>query len=367
MTDGWGETTPTTGPQRAVEQASTLDVVESRATRRRVRIPTFVIGLVAVAVVGGLIGRGLLFGAGGAASPTDAVEQLADALAGEDLAGALAILAPDEVRDAADVYASTAVKLHQLGVTPQKKTLGGIDLDISGLQLRSTQLGPDVAKVEIVGGTAHWAVHRDELGPKLRDAEVGPGKLAGSKDLATLDHRDRDGSKHPAFLMVVRRDGGWYVSPFYSVAEAIVSTSGAHPGDFQPVRNGPAAPTPSAAVDRLIDAVNHHDVDAGIDSLDTQEWAVLHTYRAAIDAALGRDANDPDAFAVDHWATSTTDLGGDMAAVKVTSMTGHATTHDISDEEWDAFEQRLDASDDEADVPEPVGVPRRVEWSYAHG
>jgi len=343
-------------PPESVPSSTSAEIVEAGpSAKRKVRVPTFVVGLLAVALVGGLVGRGLFFGDGGASSPEDAVRQLGAAISSEDLVGALAALAPDEVRDAADTYTTASSKLASLGVTPRQKTLAGIDLDVSGLELKTTTLGPDVAKVEITGGKFSYKVSEQNLGPRVQqviqkgdplatitgldDGDTSKRKLtttSGSADLTHLTYRDADDQKQSPFLIAVQRDGGWYVSPFYTVAEVADSATGSVKGNFATIQPGPAATSPTGAVDQLIAAINRRDVDAGIDSLSADEWAVLRTYRAAIHADVDKAIRDssPNSFQIDHQRLTGQPINDQSAKVFIESISGHVMKKKTERVDW---------------------------------
>ena len=84
-------------------------------------------------------------------------------------------------------------------VTPKDKTLAGIDIDVSGLTLKTTDLGPDVAKVEITGGRVSYRVTQSELGPKAQQAIQG--HLAKNPACGSYS---QTATRRPALRSVVR-------------------------------------------------------------------------------------------------------------------------------------------------------------------
>ncbi len=89
----------------------------------------------------------------------------------------------------------------------------------------------------------------------------------------------------------------------------------------------PAAPTPVAAVQRLVDAVNAREIGGVIDSVSADEWAVLHTYRTAIEylAADRLEGQDADDVTIDDIQLAAEEVDDGRAIVKVKSFTAHVT------------------------------------------
>ena len=401
---------PTAWPAPAGPGGAGTAVVEeatAESSKRKLRVPTFVIGLVAVALVGVLAGRGLLSGSGGASSPEEAVRQLGDAIAREDLVGALAILAPDEVRDAAELYTSAADKLKSLGVTPKEGTFGGIDLDVSGLELRTRELAPGVARVDIIGGRLAGRIDPSKLGSRVQEFISGMGggcvivadeereecdsdsedmePISGSLDLDEVE----DG---PLFLVAVQRDGGWYVSPLTTIAEALVRESHSPAGDFDAIEDTPAATSPKAAAERLIKAANQKSVDDAFAALPSDEWSVLRIYRKAIEEAMdGAMEGGAGEFSIDEWKLTEKSIDDDQAKVEIVEMSGRVTVDVVSEEDREAWEASQEAEYEDLGIDEsdgfdvedididdiedlalegtdgPEGTPTKVTWSFTGG
>jgi len=280
----------------AADEIVVVETVGSGGGSIRPRIPRLTLGLVAVALVGVLAGRSLLFGGTGASSPEDAVRGLAAAVSDEDMVAALGTLVPEEVGPLIDVYRDAAAKAKELGIAGTGGTFAGIDLRVDDLQLAVESIGDDLAKVRIRRGRLSWNLDRSQLGDHI-DALSPSGSasgaapfgvpVSGTLSASDLVHQDRDHDGDP-FLMVVHRDGGWYVSPAYTAAELLVARSGIPRADLSRPTDEPSiARSPSDAVRRLAAAVNDDDVSAGIATTSSPEWAALRTYRDAIAGVVG--------------------------------------------------------------------------------
>jgi hypothetical protein len=378
-----GDVSSTDDPVTTDESIATTHEILGPVGTRRIRTPVFVIGLVAVLGVLLLMGDAIFFGDDGASSPEGAVQRLADAVTTEDMVGALSAMAPDEVRAIATTYTTAADKARELGVTGQG-TFSWVDLNIDGLRLKTEQLGPDVARVSIAGGKLTAQTHTDQLGDKAKElGGSGLQKFATHAKPATVQASDLkwrpsgdDGPKRDPFLVAVRRDGGWYVSPFYTAAEYLMANAAStipRP-DYGEIKPGPAAPTPSAAVQQLVGAINDRNVDHGIESLSAGEWAVLRTYRGAIEKVIGdavKDATDGD-FHIDDVKLTEKKLDDARAVVTIASFRAHAMTSTSDTSETSGMSDSSGTSNTfdssgTADTADPTGTTaakERVDVSY---
>lgn len=307
---------------------------------RPFRARRLALGLSALALVGVLVGRSLLFGGSGASSPEGAVSALASAIADEDLVAALATLVPEEVQPLVAVYGDATSRADALGLSAAGQTFAGVDLRIEDLQLAVEPVGDDLAKVRIRRGTLKWAVDGAQLDDRLgvlspkgslsetwprsgsisaSDLGIGDRADVGAGDQSQASAEDRD-----PFVMVLRRDGGWYVSPAYTAAEIFVVSTGTPRADLnRPTDERSVAPTPSDAVRRLVASVNQDDVSAGIATMSTPEWAVLRTYRDALadvvgDLTIGRNQ----ALQIDELTLDEERLDPTHVKVRITAAAG---------------------------------------------
>ena len=317
-----------------------LNVVETVGAVDRptsIRLPRLALGLAAMALVGALAGRSLFFGGTGASSPEDAVQNLASAVAAEDMVAALATLVPDEVGPLVDAYGDATAKADSLGLSRSGRTFAGVDVRIDGLELDVEPLGDDLAKVRIRHGTLSWTVDRSQFDDRLRDlsstgALSSPRLTSGSISASDLSHSDRDHDRDP-FVMVVQRHGSWYVSPAYTAAELLVVSTGIPRADLsRPIDERSVAPSPSDAVRRLAAAVNDDDVSAGIATTSSPEWAALRTYRDAIadvvgDLTIGRNQ----ALEIDDLHLSEEHIDATHVKVRITGAAG-TIRRDISND-----------------------------------
>jgi len=229
----------------------------------------------AVVLVGG-IGFALmnLGGGGGAESPEAAVEQLFGALHQEDIIGMAESLRPAE-RDALRGPIEEAVaELERLDLLADVDLRGlqGVDIEIEGYQLQATELTDTVVRVDISGGTVTGSATPDQLplGQTLRD--ILEEDLGVEIPVETESETDDLGE---FALVAVQDDGGWYVSPGYSIAEAARGDEPLPPfGTVAPIGGS----TPEEAVRGLVDAATNLDARAAIGALDPEEMGALYDY-----------------------------------------------------------------------------------------
>lgn len=237
-------------------------------------------GLVAIAVVAIVAGATFTvanMGAGaGASSPENAVDGLLQSISGEDVIGTLETLRPAE-RDAFKGPLEDSIdELERLELLADVDLgdVQGVDVEIEGYGLRTTELAADVVAVTVSGGTVRGATTPTELpiGDTMRaileedlGVELPEGTQIESDDLGEFQ------------LVAVEEGGGWYVSPGYSIAEWARQGSG-EPlpafGSVVPI----GGDSPEASVRALADAAVTLDAEKAITQLDPEEMAALYDY-----------------------------------------------------------------------------------------
>ena len=273
--------------------------------------------LVGAVGVAALVGVGALavsavFGSGGASSPESAVRQLADAITHKDPLAAVDVLVPSEVRSMRETVKAATKRAADLQVVDSaSQPLAGVDLSVDHLELSTQPLADGFTKVTITSGEISAKTHEAAMSKLLQDAQHGSQSedRNGRADLSRL----ASGSDLPTFVVTVRHDGGWYVSPAYTALEYAREAAG-----------GPAAAYGSAkAADLGADSPEHavsdalHAWQAGnwdrLMALAPPDELPVYDFRAWID----KEAVDthPD-FSIDKLDTSAT-VDGDSAIVKL--------------------------------------------------
>lgn len=243
---------------------------------RRGRIAAAVAG-VALVVGGGAFAISSLTSADGADSPSAAVEQLFRAAADEDVLGVLESLDPDERDVATDPLVDVVTHLQDLDVLDDGFTLDGVpgfDLEFDDLTFETHELGDDLARVEVTGGTASASFLPDELplGGVLEE-------LLGGSDVTDLAEPERSEGPMEGLFLVARRSGdGWYVSLGYTIAEmARVRAGLPEPTDADAIAPL-GADSPAAAVEAMLQAALDGDLRTVIARLSPGEFGALQRY-----------------------------------------------------------------------------------------
>lgn len=251
-------------------------IVESPAAPRRpAAYIAVVIGL--VAMVGGAVffARSLGSAEGGADTPVAAVQRLFDALADEDAIGVLETLLPSERDPLRDSIQDITSELSRLGILSKNVDLGsipGVELDFTGLTFSSRQIASGVSTVRLETGKSTYKIDgaRSPIGDFLRPllGEEANEVVQGSDDLSDED----------VFFTTIKEGDKWFVSLWYSIAEAARQEMKA---PVPPFGNGIAArgaPTPEQAVEEMIRAAVLLDVRRLIELTPPVEARALHDY-----------------------------------------------------------------------------------------
>jgi hypothetical protein len=314
-----------------------------RGGKGRLGALVVVAGMLATALVGTLVFRSVSQ-SGGAGSPEAAVQQLADAVAAEDPLAAIAALDPREVRTLGQFYKDAQTKSEKLGLTKEDKAFGGVDLRFEDLEYEVEELGDDVAKVTVTDGSLRYDVETEDFGPMVRDG-AGDDKYDESGTVGQDELRyEIDGDRRDPFIMVVKRNGGWYVSPFFTLAEYIVDAGDLPEGDFDADMKGKAdAESPEDAVRDLATAIEKVDAGEVLDVL-ASDADVLRAYRDSITQGFEESLEDCQdecnvELTIDELELDSAELGPDTSKVTITSASGTAA---YDDEDGDRVESTFE-------------------------
>lgn len=282
---------------------------ERRAVRSRSRRSFGALGLAGILGIGGFAGYSAMSNSGGADSPTAAVKELADAIGQEDMVAAIAIMSPTEVRSMKDTVdkASNQAETAKL-VKSASQPFAGIDLKISNLELEATPMADGFTKVKIINGRVSAKTDPSKFGPMVRNKVDGEGNI--TEDITNWKVEGVD-----PFVVTVRRDGGWYVSPMYTVFEYVRVIEGLPQADFGSADAAKlGADSPDAAVTEAMRAISANDWDK-IAALAPPSEFPLYEYRAAFKALIGDRKAD---FRIDDLRTESK-VNGNSATVSITA------------------------------------------------
>jgi len=254
---------------------------EAPDTRRRVLLVVGVLGLFAAGIFAAFAIGGSSETSAGAETPQGAYEQLFESLANEDLIGAAEILLPGERDSLIQPWFDMVEQYKRLEVLDPALDLSavpGIDLEFSDLEFETTQISEDLMSVKLVGGTAVSSVDpmKLPLGPlvldRLPEGTIPDEIETGIGSVDPLDLNQDNG------LVAVRRDGRWYVSLWYTVAEAAREQGGLSLPDPSDRIRPRGESTAELAVEEFVRSSIDLDVRRLIELLPPGEADALHDY-----------------------------------------------------------------------------------------
>jgi hypothetical protein len=208
---------------------------------------------------------------GGAATPQEAVLTFVSAMEHEDVLGMIDVTLPVEVgalRAAADSISSDAKRIGVLADDFSTSAVQGLDLGVDDLVLETNFLEGGLATVTATSGmfTASFDPQAFRFGEQVR-AWLDAGQPVDTDviDLALSDPH--------ALVMTVERDGRWYVSLEYTIAEYVRRAAGWElPG---PVSRTPVGfDSPEAAATGFYETLATLDLQAAIDTFAPGEDAM---------------------------------------------------------------------------------------------
>jgi hypothetical protein len=256
---------------------------------------------------------------GGADSPTDVGNQFINALADEDVLGVVDLLLPGERDTMRQPLIDLVDNLKRLEVADSTATLdkiGGLDISFANTTVEPQPTNvDDITNIRITTtGTVSVDGKSVPIGPLLIDEAFG-----GDRPDFDSDAQD---SELDWKLATVKRDGRWYLSLFYSIAEAARATDGRDVPEAPVAARG--ADSPEGAVQATLDAVSDLDVEAMIAALNPNEAEALQRYAPLFldeaDSAVASADVDIKFSGVEFTVTGS----GDRRTVAIDALTLHA-------------------------------------------
>lgn len=268
---------------------------------------------VALAAAAVLVGGGgyLAISAGsaddGAESPRSALDGALDALSAEDLIGAAEFVEPTEretlVAAGFDVI-DELIRLDVFGDSLDLSSVDGVDFEFDDIEIEVTEVRPGMAHLHISSGDVTAAIDGSAVpfGPLITDR-------VAADTLAVDERRTESITRADYPIVAVERDGRWYLSLWYSVAENARLELGQPLPDRNERINQVGADTPERAVENFVAALEHLDVATMIGMLDPTDAAALYDYAPLFidDAQEGAD-DFVRTLRADGWSWEVTDL-----------------------------------------------------------
>jgi hypothetical protein len=291
--------------------------------RRRVGVLVAIAAGVLVLPLAGFVAVNALAGDGGGAdSPEAAVQAMFDAVGDEDVLGVMDTLLPGEQRSLQQPLEDIVAELRRLEILSEEADLGavpGVDLEFRDLTFETEEVADGVAVVELTGGTVEGAANLAELpiGDLLLD-------LGFDGEQPTGEEGATESIEEGLRLATVEEDGRWYVSLWFSIAEAARASAGAPPPDPAAAIEATGSESPEQVVDDLLAAAGRLDLTAMLAMLPPGEARALHEYAPLFvgDAQAELDsARDESGFSLTvEDATYDVERDGDRATVVPKTM-----------------------------------------------
>jgi hypothetical protein len=271
------QTEPTDLPTESVDlpfAEESLPETEAPGRRSPGRVAALWLGIAAL-LAAGVFGIAFLAG-DDEGSPEDAVRRMLKAIADEDVIGVMEALPPSEREPFQDGLPEVTKELQRLEVLSggfRLEEVSGVDLSFKDIALRSREVGEGVSAVRITGGTASYRVEPKQLplGDFITDLADLPDEVQSGSDAVSAEDSEDE-------IITILEDGRWYVSIYYSIAEAAREASEAPVPDFNADRDPKGGATPEKAVEELVRAGLELNVERAIELVDPKEGRALHDY-----------------------------------------------------------------------------------------
>jgi hypothetical protein len=310
--------------------------------------------ITAVAVVVALLaGVGVYFFAikgssgGGEDTPVAAAQQLFADVDNGDLIGLTDTFDPVEAQFVDDLATDVIEQFKRLGLLTDSATVDnatGANISIKGITFDDAAEEkplPDLTIVKLTGGTLTINPVQDsgvetDLYRQLVDAVQ---KKAADEDLPMTSTseptvidiaqviRDENNGE-PIRISTVERDGAWYPSLFYTLADYWAQSAGVGPVTTADAIPGAGKGSPEEAVDAMIQALIDQDATATIGLLPPDEMSAVHAYGRKIADAIGSGAGAADVQIDTEWNESDV-TGGKLLSVKSMQFTAEGESGSI--------------------------------------
>ncbi len=270
----------------------------------------------------------------GAQTPEEAVVQLFEAVENDDLVGLTESMLPSEREAIIDPMIDLFSELDRLELLDGDFDLeartdeagsDGLDFSVRGLDFTTTAIGDGVVNARLNAGivTVRGDVSDLPFGDRA-DSELGSEALSKSIDQEILDFS----AEEDARFTLVEEDGTWYVSLWYSVAEAARADAGEPAPNFGAGVTPAGGDSPEAAVRLMMERAVDLDAGGVIASLDPSEFRALYDYAPLFldDADAGAaEARQAAASEGISWSLDRLDLSsGDLRGRTVVRIEGFA-------------------------------------------
>jgi hypothetical protein len=266
----------------------------------------------------------------GSDSPEAAMQKFFDGLSSEDLVAAVDAFLPGEADPVINYTGSIGSELKRLDiltddVNPQ--AISGIDLEFTDLAYRSEQIAPGFVRVYVTNGDVFMDIDPaglplgslvlDNLPPEAR-AELDGDLPPESDSMAGGDF----------YMVAVEQDGGWYLSFWYTVMDAIFSETGYGIPAFGSGIEAVGAASPEAAVEEAFRRLLSLDLEGLIGMLPPGEMRALYDYMPLVMADYDQTVGAFGSFVSIDLASLSTSVSDAANGAKRVKIDGFDITFD---------------------------------------
>ncbi|BBH17234.1 hypothetical protein Back2_15210 [Nocardioides baekrokdamisoli] len=321
------------------------------SSRKRFVLIAAIVTVIALAA-GGFAAWQLFGKSGGAKSPEAAVGTVVSALQSHDVVALASAIDPGEVGGLTNLADSAKASLGRAGGNGAD-VLNAVNLNIRGVTYATTSLANGVSGVTITGGTydlkvdlkkAYAALMKSvpsSMAEGMPSAPPQPtferrGNIVDLFDRANLPSRD---------IIVVKHDGGWYVSLFATIAnmgyqQAKKSDANVPAVDWSKYANPPqpiVGADANGVVQNFVTAANAHSLSQLLANLPQDEVRGLYPFGAFFDYEANKGGRSGDSVGVTSLQVTTAPRNGETAATftggtfSSTDSSGRTTTKVFKD------------------------------------
>lgn len=268
-------------------------------------------------------------GRDGAGDPESAVRDLLDAVSHRDVIGVLEALPPAEREAVRDELPGIADELTRLGLLSplSLSSVPGVDIELRDIRYHVTKVFGEVGRVQLTSGEIVVTTRPDAFPLPERTRRLLEDDLRATIEPNGTHTIDLAASQPN--LVAIKDAGGWHVSLFYTLAEAI---RGADTGPMPRYNEGlqpVGSETPAAAVRELFDAAVSLDATRAVTLAYPPEARALYDYATlflpeARRRAQGIAADEPFSMSIKQLDLDAT-TEGTTRQVRVVGFDGRIT------------------------------------------
>lgn len=274
-----------------------------------------IIGLLGMISVAAFAYGALTGNSAGAASPEGVLTNYVSAIENQDLLKAIRQNDPHEVEPLIENYDLFMKELKDNDdIKNEKKPLEGYEFEAQDLETKTVMYSDDVARVELLGGKITYQGVDDEESTTDNIDDANKAWRSGEYYFWDSENFNKDDleSKN-IFYIAVRRDGRWFMSSLYTLAEYLRIAGNANGGDYKrpsfeaSERFGNGGSTPEEATEVFIEELFGLNAEDTIRATAPNRFSIAHDYIELIKKVDGRNANNPYVLAA-RDAVDVTDL-----------------------------------------------------------